>query len=139
MKMDLQSIAPATKTVPFLGGTVEVSGLSLRAATHLIVEFPVLLALASGTADLAGLIVVGPDAGLALFAQGIKQSDNRALLEAFDRASFGEQIDILASIIDLTFRGQRARPFLESMVGRQEPVLPSAPILAESSPNSSST
>jgi hypothetical protein len=120
--MDLQSIYPATKTVPFLGGKVYVKGLTLRAAAQLTIEFPVLLALASGKADLAGLVVSGPDAALAIVAQGLQgASDNKALLEAFDRAAFGEQIDLLGEIIDLTFKGERAGPFLESLAARASP------------------
>lgn len=135
--MDLQSIAATTKAVPFLNGTVEVTGLSLRKATHLIIEFPELLALASGRADLASLIVSAPNAALAILSQGIKPGDNKAVLEAFDEAPAGAQIDLLSAIIDLTFKGQRAAPFLASLAASvpQGQILPetSAQISPESS------
>lgn len=117
--MDLQSIFPTRKTVPFSNGTVEVMGLSLRKATQLSIEYPDLLALANGKANLAGLIVSAPNAALAIFAQGIAPGpDNVALLEAFDEAPMGQQIELLSVIIDLTFAGERARPFLASLAGR---------------------
>lgn len=138
--MDLQSIAQTTKAVPFCGGTVDVMGLSLRAATHLIIEFPALLALASGQADIASLIVSGPDAALAILAQGTKPGDNRTLFEAFDRASIGEQIDLLSVIVDLTFRGERAGPFLASLAARNPSrPAPAAETSAKTSPTSSDT
>jgi hypothetical protein len=138
--MDMQSIYPATKTVPFLGTTVEVSGLSLRAATHLIIEFPVLLALASGQADISSLIVAGADAALSIAAQGITGPDNnKALLKAFDEAPAGQQIDLLSVIVDLTFRGERAVPFLAGLAARAAPPssAPPAATSAKTSPMSS--
>jgi hypothetical protein len=140
-KMDMQSIYPATKTVPFLGGTVEVSGLSLRAAAHLTIEFPVLLALASGTADIASLVVVGPDAALAILAQGLRHGPDKDLLKAFDEAPAGQQIDLLSVIVDLTFKGERAGPFLEGIAARAAAPssVPPAATSAKTSPASSDT
>jgi hypothetical protein len=83
--MDLQSIYPATRTVPFLNGTVDVIGLSLRAATQLTIEFPILVALASGTADLAGLIVSGPDAALGSSPRGSGMVRTRTCLRRSTR------------------------------------------------------
>jgi hypothetical protein len=137
--MDLQSIFPTRKAVPFLNGTVEVSGLSLRKATHLIIEYPELLALANGQADLASLIVSAPNAALAILAQGITPGDNKALLEAFDEAPVGAQIDLLSAIIDLTFAGQRAAPFLASLAARVPPSQSLPETSAPTSPESPKT
>jgi hypothetical protein len=128
--MDLQSIAPATKTVPLGSGTVEITGLSLRKLTQLIVRYPDLLALASGKADLANLLIVAPEAILAVFSVGVvgqtrrwwrvlswfRGADEAAILRAFDEASTGQQIDIITQIYEFTFTGESARPFLEGVL-----------------------
>jgi hypothetical protein len=127
--VDLQSIAPATKTVPLGSGTVEITGLSLRKLTELIVRYPDLLALASGKADLANLLIAAPEAILAIFSVGAVQTPRwwrvlswfrvageAAILRAFDEASTGQQIDIVAQIFEFTFTGESARPFLEGVL-----------------------
>lgn len=125
--MDLQSIAPATKTVPLGSGTVEITGLSLRKLTQLIVRYPELLALASGKADLESILVAAPEAMLAIFSVGMvgqtprwwrkfRRADETEILRAFDEASTGQQIDILAAIFEFTFAGESARPFLAGVL-----------------------
>lgn len=125
--MDLQSIAPATKTVPLGSGTVEITGLSLRKLTQLIVRYPDLLALAAGKADLASLLVMAPEAMLAIFSVGVvghtprwwkklRKTDEAELLRAFDDASTGQQIDILTAIFEFTFAGESGRPFLAGVL-----------------------
>ena len=128
--MDLQSIAPATKTVPLGRGTVEITGLSLRKLTQLIVRYPDLLALASGKADLANLLVSAPEAMLAIFSVGVvgpgrrwwqiwklfRKSDETEIIRAFDDASTGQQFDILSQIFEFTFAGESARPFLAGVL-----------------------
>lgn len=140
--MDLQSIAATTKAVPFCGGTVDVIGLSLRKLTGLIVKYPELITLVSGNADLSGLVTSAPEAVLSIVALGtgeMSERDSKKLLNAFDKATVGEQIDLLSSIIDLTFAGERAAPFLASLA-RVSTSLPSAAVIpAENSQNSLST
>lgn len=136
--MDLQSIATTTKAVPFCGGTVDVIGLSLRKLTQLIVKYPELMTLVGGKADLANLVISAPEAVLAIVALGtddLSERDSKKFLKAFDDASAGQQIDLLASIIDLTFAGERARPFLERLVALPRS-MPSDPMSAQTSPSS---
>lgn len=138
--MDLQSIARKTRTVPLGSGTVEITGLSLRKLTELIVRYPDLLALAAGRADLASLVVSAPEAMLAIFALAVVgptpsgawwrrrpirpagafgatgEMDHEGLVQAFDEASTGQQIDLLSEVFELTFAGERARPLLEGLV-----------------------
>lgn len=131
--MDLQSIAPAFKTVPLGSGTVEITGLSLRKLTQLIVRYPDLLALATGKADLAGLLITAPLAVLEIFSLGVisptprwwqlrkrfgdeSEATEASLLKTFDDASTGQQIDILAQIFEFTFAGESARPFLAGVL-----------------------
>lgn len=141
--MDLQSIAQATKAVPFCGGTVDVIGLSLRKLTQLIVKYPELLTLVAGSADLASLVISAPEAMLSIVALGtpyLSEQDSERLLKAFDDAAVGQQIDLLSAICDLTFAGQRAGPFLASLALQLATPKSAAPeIPAENSPNSSST
>jgi hypothetical protein len=145
--MDLQSIAATTKAVPFCGGTVDVIGLSLRKLTQLIVKYPELMTLVGGNADIANLVTSSPEAALSIIALGtcdMTERDSKKLLKAFDDAAVGEQIDLLGSIIDLTFAGQRAGPFLASLAAsgaRADSLPPSAgpKIPAENSSGSLST
>jgi hypothetical protein len=151
--MDMQSIAPATKTVPLGSGTVEITGLSLRKLTELVLRFPELLALAAGKMDLAGLMVSAPDAMLAVFAVGFaapakprfwefwKQfRDEAMVLKTFDEAATGQQIDILTKMFEITFAGESARPFLAGVLKmirapetNQDPPETSAPNTPDSS------
>jgi hypothetical protein len=151
--MDLQSIAPATKTVPLGSGTVEITGLSIRKLTQLVLQFPELLALAAGKMDLASLVVSAPDAMLAVFAVGVatptkpkfwefwkRFRDEAAILRAFDEASTGQQIDILTQMFEITFAGESARPFLAGVLKMirapeisQDPPETSAPNTPDSS------
>jgi len=129
--MDLASIAPATKTVALGSAAVEVTGLSLRKLTQLVVEYPSLLSfVAGGTADFAEMLVGAPNMALAIFSLGVVgparprwrlaaiRISEDSLLTAFDRASTGQQLEILATIVDITFKGgERAVPFLRSVIG----------------------
>lgn len=127
--MDLTSIAPARKTVALGSAAAMVTGLSLRKLTRLIGEHPALLGFAgSGDIDIASLVVSGPDMALAIFAEGLigpakprglwrSSLDGSAPLAAFESAPAGQQIDALATIYDLTFRGERAAPFLRNVIG----------------------
>jgi hypothetical protein len=125
--MDLLSIGPATKTVALGRAAVEVSGLSLRKLTSLVRDHPALLSfVGDGTIDTAALVSSGSEMALAMFGMGVigpaKQRWGRAptdenLMTAFDAAAAGQQIDILATIVDLTFKGERGAPFLQSVIG----------------------
>jgi hypothetical protein len=141
--MNLQSISPATKAVPFCGGTVDVIGLSLRKLTQLIVKYPELLSLASGQADIASLVLSAPEATLSMVALStphLSEPDSERLLRAFDETAAGQQIDLLSAIVDLTFAGQRAGPFLASLALQLATPKSAAPeIPAENSPSSLST
>lgn len=133
--MDLQSIAPATRTVALHGAAVEVTGISLRKLTQLVGAYPELIGfLGAGGVDVASLLVKGPEMALAIFALGLVgparkrfwqrralRISNDDLLAAFDDAAAGEQIDALADIVDLTLRGQRGRPFLQSLAAATRP------------------
>ena len=146
--MDLVSIAPATRTVALGRAAVEVSGLSLRRLTQLIVEYPDLLAFAGGgTVDLLGLLARAPEMALAIFAVGVvgpaprrrwriwrREIAEGDLLRAFDAAATGQQLDILACIVELTFAGQRGAPFLRSVLAG---VVPGATAEASSEPPTS--
>ena len=128
--VDIRQIAPATRTVPLGSGTVEITGLSLRKLTALVVSFPQLLDLAAGKMDLAELVLSAPDAALALFAAAAVvpatpkfwqfwnrfRPDEAAILRAFDQAATGAQIDVLAQLFEITFEGPRAGPFLEAVL-----------------------
>jgi hypothetical protein len=127
--MDLAAISPATKTAALGSAAVEVTGLSLRKLTQLIVAYPDLLALAAGKVELASLIFKAPEMALAIFSVGIvgparprfwarwQPIDDEDLLKAFDKAATGQQLDVLATIVDLTFKGERGIPFLRSVIG----------------------
>lgn len=128
--MDIVAISPATKTVALGSAAVEVSGLSLRKLSQLIAAYPDLLGLAAGKVDLSTIIFKAPNMALAIFAVGvvglaregfwqrrvqkIKEDD---LLSLFDKAATGQQLDCLAVIVDLTFKGERGIPFLRSVIG----------------------
>jgi hypothetical protein len=127
--MDLQSIAPATKTVPLGSGAVEITGLSIRKLTQLVLRFPDLLVFAAGQMDLPALMAAAPDAMLAVFAVGFvapvkprfwefwkRFRDEAAILGAFDAAPTGQQIDILTRMFEITFAGESARPFLAGVL-----------------------
>lgn len=127
--MDIVSIAPATRTAALGRAAVEVSGLSLRKLTQLIVEYPDLLAFAGGgKVDLLGLLSRAPEMALAIFAVGVvgparprwwrlsQPMSEEDLLRAFDRAATGQQLDALADIVDMTFEGTRGTPFLRSVL-----------------------
>lgn len=143
--MDLASIAPATKTVALGSAAVEVTGLSLRKITQLIVKYPELLALAAGKVELSSLIMSAPDSALAIFALAVVgpsqphwwqrrgaslEATEDAMIQAFDDAATGQQLDVLATIVDLTFKGERGVPFLKSLLGaspRETPTPSSEP------------
>jgi hypothetical protein len=119
--MDLQSIAATTKAVPFCGGTVDVIGLSLRKFTRVITQYPELLTLIGGSADIPNLVMSAPESMLSIVALGtpdLSESDSETLLRAFDNAPLGQQIDLIYEIYDLTFAGKRAAPFLAIVASR---------------------
>lgn len=127
--MNLVAISPATKTVALGGAAVEVTGLSMRKLTQLIVAYPELVGLAAGgRIDIAPIILKGPEMGLAIFSlavlgparvrfwQNLQTIKHEHMLAAFDKASAGQQIEILGAIVDLTFKGgERAVPLLRSV------------------------
>ncbi|HMF50552.1 MAG TPA: hypothetical protein VK603_18000 [Candidatus Saccharimonadales bacterium] len=130
--MDLISLSPATKTVALGSAAVEVSGLSLRKLTQLVSAYPDLLGfVAGGTTDIARLIINAPNMALAIFSVGVvgparprlwrrwhSTLNDDDLLKAFDNAATGQQIEIIATIVDVTFKGgERAVPFLRSVIG----------------------
>jgi len=135
--MDLASIAPATKTVALGSAAVEVTGLSLRKITQLIVKYPELLALAAGKVELSNLIMSAPESALAIFALAVVgpsrhrwwqrqmtaalEATEDSMIRAFDEAATGQQLDALAIIVDLTFKGERGIPFLKSLIGSPRP------------------
>ncbi len=141
--MDLRSIAATTKAVPFCGGTVDVIGLSLRKLTQLIVRYPELMTLVGGGDDIANLVTSSPEAALSIVALGtgdLSERDSKKMLKAFDEATVGQQIDLLGSIIELTFAGQRAGPFLASLAARTGSAPPNtAETQAGISPSSGAT
>jgi hypothetical protein len=141
--MDLSAISPSTRTVALGRATVEVAGLSLRSLTQLIAAYPALVGLAiGGKVDLTSLVLKGPEMGLAIFSLGVvgpaqpnflarfwrrRQSiadDN--LIETFDNAATGQQLDALADIVELTFRGERGVPFLKGLLAALSPSEPDA-------------
>lgn len=148
--MNLHNIAPATKAVPLGRGAVEVTGLSLRKLENLVVDYPELVSLAvGGKVDLASFIVRAPDASLAIFSLGCVRAarrrwwwgwwrrattlDDAALMKAFDQAPAGQQVGILAAIVELTFSGgERAAPFLKRLAAA---VASPAPTMAETREN----
>jgi hypothetical protein len=149
--MDLASIAPATRTVPLGRGTVEITGLSLRKLNQLLVQFPALLSLGSGKIDLAALLLEAPEASLAVFSIAIAPSQFRfwqfwkwfpgdvAPFKSFDAAAAGQQLEILFDIFALTFEGERARPFLETLAKTITERDASLPISANTAPESSNS
>ncbi len=115
-KVDLTDLYPAPKVVPFGTGTIEVTGISMRKVAVLLDEYPELAPLFSGdTVPLATLLDKASDAALAIFAQVIPEEE---MIRAFDGLPFGQQVDILGAIFDLTFGGQRGVPF-RAEVARQ--------------------
>lgn len=132
--MDIVAISPVTKSVALGSAAVEVTGLSFRKLVHLAVGYPEFLPLvAGGNANLAKLLFDAPELALAIFSVGVvgparrrglrfwkadeaMVRDDAKLLAAFDAAPAGQQIDALGTIYDLTFKGERAIPFLK-MVG----------------------
>lgn len=156
---DLVSIAPATKTVALGSAAVVVTGLSLRKLTQLIVAYPDLVALATGgRIEIAALLGQAPDGALAIFSLGVvgrarpkwraasvlMSGDDDDLVDAFDAAPSGQQIEILGAIFDLTFKGsERARPFLKTLLApkpepaSQDPSQSTPETLVSSMPESS--
>jgi len=145
---DLVSIAPATKAVALGSAAVVVTGLSLRKLTQLIVAYPDLVGLVTGSRiEIAALLEQAPDGALAIFSLGVvgrarpkwwraataMMSDTEDdLVAAFDAAPSGQQIEILGTIFDLTFRGsERAIPFLKTLLvpapAPESPVPPQPP------------
>lgn len=150
--MNLANIGPATKTVALGGAAVEVSGLSLRKLTQLIGAYPQLVGfLAGGKVDVTAILVEGPDMAMAIFSLGVVGPARRrfwsrrvpmvdeGMLAAFDQAAAGRQMEALASIFDLTFKGgERALPFLKMFVAPLAAVPePDAPPPSEPSPTPS--
>jgi hypothetical protein len=148
---DLASIAPATRTVALGRAAVEVGGLSLRKLTQLVAAYPDLIGfVAGGKIDVVNLLARGPEMALAIFAVGLvgpaqrrfwqrgqlRMSDDK-MLAAFDKAAAGQQIDAIDAIVDLTFRGERAGPFLTSLLAALEKGAAAA-TSATSMPDSSS-
>jgi len=122
--MDLQSISPASKTVPLGKGTVEITGLSLRKLQKSFIQYPELLSLAAGKIE-PSIIFSAPELSLAMFSLGIVErkkrfwrfwiQDRSSILKAFDEAPLGQQIDLLKQIYDMTFAGESALPFLAAV------------------------
>jgi hypothetical protein len=162
--MDLVAISPVTKTVPLGRGAVEVTGLSLRKLTGLMAAYPELVPLAAGgEVNLARLLVEAPESALTIFSLGLQGAgrprrqrllfwrkeaaaplqDDANLLEAFDAAPAGQQLDALGAIVDLTFKGERAIPFLKAVAAamtrpRQEASTPPEPMPSPSDGSSGS-
>lgn len=156
--MDLVAISPITKTVPLGRGAVEVTGLSLRKLTGLMVAYPELAQLAAGgEVNLPQLLIQAPESALAIFSLGLMGAgrplrrrllswgteapvENDAnLLRAFDQAPAGQQLDALGAIVDLTFKGERAVPFLKSVVAAIARPKDSTPQEATPSPSGGSS
>lgn len=146
--MDLVNIAPATKTVALGSATVEVTGLSLRKCTLLIVSYPDVATLVlGGNIDIGTLIATAPEAALAIFSLGVvgrPRSWRRpaALIAeedfcpAFDMAPAGQQIEIISTIYDLTIKGgERAVPFLRSLLSAPKTEGGSPSVASSTSPN----
>jgi hypothetical protein len=131
--MDLIAIAPVTRTVALGRAAVEVTGLSLRKLTGLMAAYPELVPLAiGGEVQIGRLLAEAPETAATIFSLGVigpgrsrrwrllfwRQvetpiEDEANLLAAFDAAPFGQQADALGAIIDLTFKGERALPFVK--------------------------
>jgi hypothetical protein len=115
-KRDLTDLYPAPKVVPFGTGTIEVTGISMRKVAVLIDEYPELVPLFSGeTVPLDTLLTKAPDAALAIFSQAVPDEE---VIRAFDVLPFGQQIDILGAIFDLTLGGERAVPFVDQVAAQ---------------------
>lgn len=157
--MSLLAIAPATKTVALGSAAVDVSGLSFRKLTGLIIAYPDLAGLiVAGKVSIPALIEQAPDAALAMFSLGLVGRTRRQwwrkmlplnggdddLVAAFDTAPAGQQIEILGAIFDLTSKGaDRAIPFLKEMLAPppapvSEPAVGPPETSATSTPTSSS-
>ena len=107
----------------------------MRKLTGLIVDYPELMPLAvGGAAEIGKLIIGAPESALTIFSLGLvgvgrprrsrllfwRKATELAggdadLLAAFDQAPAGQQLDALGAIVDLTFKGQRALPFLKAV------------------------
>jgi hypothetical protein len=154
--MDLVAISPVTRTVPLGRGAVEVTGLSLRKLTGLMAAYPELVPLAAGgEVNLARLLVEAPESALTIFSLGLQGAgrplrrrllfwrrpeaavDEAALLAAFDLAPAGQQLDALGTIIDLTFKGERAVPFLKAVAAAMTRPRPEASTPPEPMPSPS--
>jgi hypothetical protein len=111
--MDLLTLSPASKMVPFGTGTVEAHGIPLIQIGPLLKRFPVLLAYLSGQAiEPSELLAAAPDAANAVMAAGLKAYGDVAAEASLDRFALGHQLDLLSAIMDLTLTGESIGPFL---------------------------
>jgi hypothetical protein len=135
----LGELYPTTKTVPFGTTSIEVTGISIRKLAALLDEYPEIASLLAGEGvAYATLHARAPDAALAVFALVV---DDETTIRAFDNLPFGQQVDIIGAIYDLTLGGQRARPFLEAVIqqlrGDEEKKDEASPSASPSSSSSS--
>jgi hypothetical protein len=106
------------KTIRFEDIELEITGLSIRKLSGLITAYPDLLGLLAGGFDLGSMIAAFPDAIQKIIAEGTRASSG--VLERFDSAPAGEQIDLLSEIFDVTFQGGKAMPFILGMLGAKQ-------------------
>lgn len=132
----LSSLVAEKKTVAFGDATVDLCGLSLRKAAHLIGKYPDLIALLGGkTADIEKVILTAPDGineVVALAIDGATDEVGQAFLRSFDNAPLGTQVSLLIDIGKMTAGEGDAVPFVLGLASRLNSAKGSTPPVPQS-------
>ena len=102
--VSLVDIGPAKATVEVRGQEVDVNGLTANHIIGILVSFPeVRKILAEREADLQLLISQSPAAVAQIIAAGTGHDGEQETIEVASKLAIGEQYDLLAKIVELTF------------------------------------
>jgi len=117
--VSLVDIAPPTRTVEVQGNDLSVHGVSAKGIASLLDRFPEMRLLITGKgADLTpdGIMEMAPDAIAAIIAAGCGLPGDTQAEEVAASLGVGEQVEILACIIELTMP-QGIGPFVDRISG----------------------
>lgn len=115
--VSLLDIADTKKTVPIRGKEIPVNGISAEGIAHLLAAFPDLRKLMGGKSEEVtpdALMQFAPRAVAVAIASGTGLSGSKEGEAAAAKLSIGEQVELLAAIIDMTFP-QGFGPFVERL------------------------